>query len=455
MQKLTFLATAVLIGALLYPATVYSQSSSELEYRKYRVTLVPGLSTNGVDAYRYNARYSLNILAGYHGGLEGYELGFVNINRKFSRGVQVGGLNATGGEMSGVQIASFGNLSSGEQQGVQISGIGNLSGQNMQGVQISGLGNISATSMRGVQITGGVNIGSEIQGIQIGGIGNFSRGAAQGLQFSGITNISGGSAQGLMFSGITNISGASSQGLHFAGVANIASGTSQGFLFSGVTNISDMQQGIIGTGVVNISRQFQGIQFAGVANIAETGQGVQIGLFNTAREFEGIPVGLISYYGNGRKNLDVWFTDGGFTHLGMNLGMHDIYNKLSVGFNPFIPDRNVWALSWSIGTYRTLEEAWNRPKLQDYFSTHDFTIQRIFDDKWSSTTNAIFSYKYLLGKNLTSKTSLYVGPSLNLQISKQPGNSDYTWYNITESAREDRDVRFWVGFTAGVRLFGQ
>lgn len=434
----------VLIFLLILTSTssiAQSQSDSEndLIYRKFRVTLVPGLSSNGIDAPRYNAKYSLNLLTGYHGGLDGYELGLVNINRYFSRGTQIGLLNASGGELSGIQLSAFGNLSAGSQSGIQISGMGNISGSSMQGIQLAGFGNVSSSNMQGIQIAGLMNIAGDMQGMQFSGIGNISGNDLQGVQFAGIFNLASDESHGLLFSGITNISGRKTRGV----------------IMSGITNISREFQGIGGAGILNLNQDFQGIQFAGIANIAEQGEGVQIGLINYAREFEGVPVGLISYYGNGRKNLDLWFTDGGFTHLGLTLGTTPVYNKLSIGFNPLIANRDVWSLSWSIGSYRTLDEAWNRPNLRDYFSTHDFTFQRIFDGSWSDTPNAILSYKYLLGRNLTPKTALYVGPSVNLQISKQADNSDYTWYSISEGKRAGRDIRFWIGFTAGVRIFGQ
>lgn len=441
MLKKSICAFALLFVVASSVSVAQSQSDSEddLLYRKFRISLIPGLSSNGIDAPRYNAKYSLNLLAGYHGGLDGYELGLVNINRYFSRGLQIGLLNASGGEMSGIQLAGTGNLSTGPLNGIQISGLGNISGSIMQGMQFAGFGNISASGMKGIQAAGLMNIASDIQGLQFAGIGNLSGSDMQGLQFAGLFNMTAGDAEALLFSGITNISG----------------GSTQGIVMSGITNVSREFRGIGGAGIVNISRTFQGIQFAGIANIAESGQGVQIGLVNYASEFEGVPVGLISYYGNGRKNLDLWFSDGGFTHLGLTLGTNPVYNKLSLGFNPLIGDRNVWSLSWSIGTYHTLDDAWNRPRLSSYFSTHDFTVQHIFDGGWVDTPNAIFSYKYLLGKNVTPKTAIYVGPSANLQVSKQPGNSDYTWYSISEGIRAGRDVRFWIGFTTGVRIFGQ
>lgn len=423
----------------IIPSAVYSQTEDDLLYRKVRITLVPGLSTNGVDAPRYNAKYSLNILAGYHGGLDGYELGLVNVNKYYSRGMQIGLLNASGGDMSGIQLSAFGNLSSGAQSGIQLSGMANISGSSMDGVQVAGFGNISSSGLQGIQAAGLMNISRGMQGLQFAGIGNLSDGEMQGIQLSGIFNLSSGSSQGILMSGITNISG----------------GFSQGISLSGIANISEEFQGIGGAGILNLNRSFQGIQFSGITNIADQGEGVQIGLVNYARQFKGVPVGLISYYGNGRKNMDLWFSDGGFTHLGLTLGTREVYNQLSIGFNPLIPDRNVWALGWSIGTYRTLDDAWNMPRLSDYFSTHNFTIQRIFDEKWSSTPNAILSYKYLLGKHVTPKTALYFGPSVNLQVSKQTGSSDYTWYAISEGTRAGRDVRFWIGFTGGVRIFGQ
>lgn len=438
-RSLFALAFLLFLTSTVSFAQSQTDSDDDLLYRKYRVTLVPGLSTNGIDAPRYNAKYSLNLIAGYNGGLDGYEVGLVNINRYFAQGLQIGLLNASGGEMSGIQLAGVGNLSSGALNGIQISGMGNITASSLHGLQFSGFGNISASSMEGIQAAGFMNIAGDIEGLQFAGIGNLSGGDMQGLQFAGIFNLAGGDMSGLLFSGILNLNG----------------GTTEGLVLSGITNISRDFQGIGGAGIINLSQSFQGIQFAGITNIADKGEGMQIGLVNYARDFEGVPVGLISYYGNGRKNLDFWFTDGGFTHLGLTLGTNPVYNKLSLGFNPLIGNRNVWSVSWSIGSYRTLDDAWNRPNLTDYFSTHDFTFQRIFDGSWSSTPNAILSYKYLLGKNVTPKTALYLGPSVNLQISKQAGNSDYTWYSFSEGTRAGRDVRFWIGFTAGVRIFGQ
>ncbi|MEX0660553.1 MAG: hypothetical protein WD381_06170 [Balneolaceae bacterium] len=400
-------ALYLLIGFLCLPIIALSQSTNEddLLYRKFRVSFVPGLSTNGVNAPQYDAKYSLNILVGYNGGLSGYELGLVNINRTYARGVQIGAANISGDESAGVQF----------------SGLATVSGTDMQGIQISGLSNFAGGSMQGVQLSGWMNYGNDLQGIQIAGLANISRSDMQGLQSAGLANISSGSAQGIQTAGLMNISG------EF--------------------------QGISGAGLLNLSREMQGIQYGSV-NVTERGQGIQIGVINLASEFEGLPVGLISYYGDGRKNLDTWISDGGFTHFGINLGTKHIYNMVSVGYNPLISDRDVWTFGWSIGSYRTLDDAWNRRNLANYFSTHDFSFHRIFDDGWSRAQNMLYSYRYLLGINF-SNGALYAGPSANLLVSEQPGNSDYTWYSLFKRTGSDRDVRFWIGASAGFRLFNQ
>lgn len=429
----------LLICFLLVPILAHSQSKAEDEllYRKFRVSLVPGLSTNGLEAPRYDAKYSLNILAGYNGALSGYELGLVNINRTYAHGVQLGVLNISGQETAGVQL----------------SGLGTVSGSDMQGIQISGLTNFAGGSMQGIQISGLMNYGHEMQGIQITSFANISRSDIQGLQVAGFGNVSRSEMQGLQFAGFANISRADMQGLQSAGVLNISSGSAQGIQTAGLMNISSEFQGISGAGFLNLSREMQGIQYGSV-NVTGRGQGVQIGVINLGREFEGLPVGLISYYGDGRKNLDTWTSDGGFTHFGINLGTKHIYNMISVGYNPLISDRDVWTLGWSIGSYRTLAESWNRPNLTNYFSTHDFSFHRIFDDGWSRTQNMLYSYRYLLGRDFAG-VALYAGPSANLLVSEQPGNSDYTWYSLFKRTGSDRDVRFWIGASIGFRLFNQ
>lgn len=385
----------------------------DLEYRTFRFTLVPGLSTNGIDATNYAAKYSWNILGGYHGGLEnGFELGgLVNAHKYYAHGVQIAGLvNYSGENTAGIQLAGFGNYSGTDMQGIQLSGIGNWSNGNMQGVQLSGVFNLSAES-------------------------------SQGLQFSGVTNISKNDIQGIIASGGANISGGSMQGLLFSGVANMVKGDMQGIAAAGILNYSASFQGIA-LAPVNVNQDFQGIQ-AGVLNVADNVQGIQVGIINYAQEFEGVPVGLISYYGNGRTNIDAWTSETGFTNIGIKLGTEEVYNMVSIGYNPLL-NRDVWQVGWSIGRHH---------EYKNHFLYTDFSYFKINEGGWTSDLNSKYKYRLLFGKELVDGLKLYGGPTLNMLISRVDGRSDYTQYRLFDFGAKGREYIFWIGGSLGIELF--
>ncbi|MDZ7680377.1 MAG: hypothetical protein U5J63_01390 [Fodinibius sp.] len=384
----------------------------DLDYRAFRVTLVPGLSTNGIDAANYAAKYSLNILGGYHGALHnGYELGaLVNINKYYARGLQVAGIgNISGNETAGLQIAGLGNISGGDMLGLQMAGIGNLSSGNMQGLQLAGMFNLSGA-------------------------------ASQGLQLSGMFNIARSDIQGLFGSGIGNLSGGDAQGLLWGGVFNIADENMQGIAGAGVLNYSSSFQGIAAA-PVNITGHFKGIQM-GTVNVVADGQGIQLGLINYGDKFQGVPVGLISYYKDGRKNIDSWVNSSGFTNVGIKLGTEGIYNMVSVGYNPLLA-RDVWQLGWSIG------------RLHEY-ETHslytDFSYFKINEGNWTDNLNSMLTYRVLFGRDIASNVKIYGGPTANMMISKLNQSSDYAPYRLFHFDAKGRDYTFWIGFSLGVEL---
>lgn len=384
-----------------------------LSYRTFRFTLVPGLSTNGIDAANYASKYSLNILAGYNGALaNGFELGgLLNMNKYYAHGVQIAGL---------------GNYSGKGTAGIQIAGLGNYSGDAMQGIQLAGIGNWASGSM---------------QGLQFSGVFNLTEGTYQGLLGAGVINIAHGGMQGLFGAGIGNITGGNLQGLLFSGVFNIAQSNMQGIAASGVVNYAKSNQGI-SLSTINISREFQGIQI-GTVNMAEQGQGIQVGLLNYADQFEGVPVGLISYYGNGRNNFDTWTSETGFTNVGLKLGTHEVYNMISIGYNPLL-DRNVWQVGWSIGRLHQYEH---------HYLYTDFSYFKINEGGWTKDLNSILKYRLLFGKQFSNGFKLYGGPTLNMLISKIPESSDYTYYRLFDFSAKGRQYVFWTGLSFGIELF--
>ena len=408
---------------LIFQGSIFAQSSDrELEYRPVRINLIPGIGTNGIESREYTAKYSLNIIGGYHGGLDGYEIGLVNLNQYYTRGFQVGAVNATAGDMTGVNLSAFANFSRRDMRGMQFSLFGNAAEGRLEGIQAAGLVNTSVLSMRGIQL-------------------------------SGLANIVGGNMQGAQISGGINTSVENAQGFMFGGFGNFNAGVADGIFVAGVSNFARDQRGITVAGLLNMTRRLQGVQISGLANLAYRVQGIQVGLINFAHDFEGIPIGLISYYNNGRKNIDYWISDAGFQNFGIKLGTSRVYNMISFGYNPFLEGREVWSVGWTIGTYKPLDEARNNPRLERFFRTKDVSIQNFQEGNFSTRINTIYKYRYLVGREITNYFGIYAGPTVNLMISRESRSNEYTWYSLFSGERGGSDFALWIGFAAGTRLF--
>ncbi|MDX1591220.1 MAG: hypothetical protein R3283_04620 [Balneolaceae bacterium] len=427
MKKSLCLAVIAALLIICYVIPIQAQDSGDpLKFRKWRVTLINPLGTNGVDAMDYTAKYSINILGGAHGGLDGAEIGgLFNYTRYYSSGVQLAGFaNLTSGTMDGIQIAGFVNGSANAMSGMQLSGFANLAGGSASGLQVSGFINGSRENLDGLFVTGGLNI-------------------------------SGDNTSGLYVSGIGTIAGQNIDGMSISGVLTASRGSISGFAVSGVLNSSQVMDGFSAAGLINLSKSMSGLQAAPI-NIAQTASGMQIGLINFASEFEGLPVGLISLYGNGRKNVDFRFSDGGFTDIGLNLGTYRVYNMLFAGYNPLL-DRDVYRVGVAIGMERRMSDVFRKMSDTDWFINQEISYAHHIEGSWSWDKNGIWSYKYLLGKRYGNGFSLYAGPTLNMQIVRTSieGANEYTWYSFWSPSGHGRDYRFWVGFTAGVRIFKQ
>ena len=474
MKKIFSASLPTFLLVLLFSTTIFAQRyDSDLSYRKWRVTLIPPLSTNGIHAVDYTAKYSINILGGYHGGLDGFEFGSLfNYNKYYASGFQIAGLtNITGGNMSGVNLAGLVNYAGNGMSGIQLAGFGNFSKNQLEGIQLAGIVNASNNETSGIQVAGVANIsndqleglqgaivfnysGYNISGLQAAGIANIAKDDVEGLQASGVFNYASDDMSGLQASGIGNISMGSIEGLMVSGGFNIAKERASGLLVTGGFNYSPDQEGLMASGLANISNTFQGLQFASLLNVAQHGEGVQIGLINYAEEFEGVPIGFISYYGNGRKNFDVRYTDAGFTEVGFNLGTYRVYNLGILGYNTLL-DRNVYRVGIAVGLEKNIQDSFKRVESNTLFVNQEISLVHNFEEEWSRNLNLIYSYRYLLGKRFGNGLSVYAGPTYNIQITRVDEAADYTWYSLWSPTWKGRQYRFWVGFTAGIRFLKQ
>ena len=141
--------------------------------------------THGERSTDYIFNFSLNLVYGKTGGLNGVEIsGLVGLVEGNASGVKVAGLGNGADNMKGIQVGGLFN-GSGSIKGIQVGGLFNGSG-SVNGIQVGGLFNGSG-SINGIQIGGLFNGSGAINGIQVGGLFN---GAADmtGLQIGGIYN---------------------------------------------------------------------------------------------------------------------------------------------------------------------------------------------------------------------------------------------------------------------------
>jgi hypothetical protein len=83
----------------------------------------------------------------------------------------------------------------------------------------------------------------------------------------------------------------------------------------------------------------------------------------------------------------------------------------------------------------------------------DFSIQSIQEEEDDIWESSLYSFRYLLGKELGNRFGIYAGPSLNLLVTDEDDERDYSWYSIFDGNRGDHNFDFWVGFSAGVQFF--
>ncbi|GDX52380.1 hypothetical protein LBMAG27_14270 [Bacteroidota bacterium] len=259
--------------------------------RAAQVSFLYPIGSNGIISGKYSNVFSFNILSGYNGGVNGFELGgLVNIDRK-----------------------------------------------NMNGLQIAGLTNVVFGNANGLQLGGLVNHARNVNGAQIGGLVNTSLGSVDGTQIGGLVNYALDSINGAQISGIANVSTTSHSvnGTQIGGITNLSLGKMNGSQISGI---------------VNVANKLNGFQI-GLINVGVKVAGMQIGLINISDSLKGVPIGLISISRNGLFHVDVFNTDFSNINASVRLGSKAFYNIFSIGVSPNTTDGNRYSFGYGIGTH--------------------------------------------------------------------------------------------------------
>ena len=133
----------LILASLFLGVAGTSMAQDSLRVSPFHLSLITPLGTNGMQSWNTTNLISLNLIAGYSGGLKGVEFG--------------GFANALKGDMNGIQIAGFCNNTFGVANGIEMAGFWNLNKGIVNGLMLSGFANVALDTVVGFQGSGYVN----------------------------------------------------------------------------------------------------------------------------------------------------------------------------------------------------------------------------------------------------------------------------------------------------------
>ena len=423
MRVITLLSSLFSLLFSLHPIVTSGQDSTKLELqeRPVQVSFFYPLGTNGSNR-NYVHKFSLNILAGYNGGVDGAEIGLLfNGNLADVNGFQAAGLvNLTGGNMKGVLIAGLSNTNGADVNGWQITGFVNIVKGYSNGAQISGFANITRDWAKGAQITGFANIsGNGMSGAQMAGFCNIVDGDVSGFQAAGFLNTS------------KNTSGA-----QMAGFVNIVDGKANGFQIAGFSNINN--------------RDFRGAQISAFLNVARRVNGFQLALINVCDSIQGVPLGLINVVTHGYRKFDLWFSESFYANAGFKMGVRQLYTSYIVSIQPFGKSFR-WGIGLGLGSEFDLSKtAYMDLDLMGYHVNEG--------RKWTNDLNLLTQIKVSFGIRLSDHFSIFFGPTFNLMASQYTNpetgyiGSDIAPWSFYNRTVDGTNIKMWIGLNAGFKF---
>jgi hypothetical protein len=152
MKTKSIIGTSLIIMLAFFNSKMNAQENNESKPESSQITFAYPLGTNGYDAKYISNKFSINVLYGINGGLDGFEAGGIfNYNR---------------GDVSGVQLAGVANINKEHTQGLMWAGCFNLALNHARGVQFADI-NVATKDLVGFQ-AGIVNYAGSLRGVQVG-----------------------------------------------------------------------------------------------------------------------------------------------------------------------------------------------------------------------------------------------------------------------------------------------
>ncbi len=446
----TQLSKAITVLAILFfsitanaqtPAdTTKKSADNDTIYQNVQISFLPFFGTNGTNAGKTINRFSINVLAGYSLGTNGFEVGAItNTNKGNMRGFQAAGIaNVVGGNVKGFQAAGFANIVAGKTDGFQSAGFVNVVKGNVKGFQAAGFTNVNNGTTDGFMASGFVNV---------------ARGNTQGFQAAGFANVLGDTTKGATVAGYINVAKVHT-GLMAAGTINYARYKKDGAQIAGLVNYADtITRTVQIAGLINFNHKGSATtQIAGLLNYSNNVKGLQLAPFNFADTVStGIPIGFLSFVRTGVHQLEIAGDELGYLNLAFRTGTRQFHNILTAGMVPVPSDSLKWSYGYGVGTSARLSKRFN---LDIDLTASQLNKGRYFDDL------NILSKLYIGAEYaITKKVKVAAGPVLNVfLVDTAAGSYDsyfktlapYTLYSHTFS--NDLKISGWVGGKVAIRF---
>ena len=348
--------------------------------------------------------------------------------------------------VEGLQLSLGANLVDETLSGMQLSVGANMAGGDARGSQLAAGANLVGGNMRGFQAAVGANIaGGDLHGAQMAAGGNLVRGELHGLQSASGGNVALGNGHGLQAAAGFNWAGGDFHGAQLAAGFNGARGAVSGGQL----------------GVVNYAGDVHGVQL-GVVNTAGVSHGLQLGLVNVSDEDDGVPIGLVSYARkNGQLRLAVFGTETTGANIGIKIGGHRVYNRISIGLRPastlasssnaMDAKGTLYAPALAIGVHTPFESPLGG--FLSYLDVEASTTSPTHDFSDSKGTLVVSSLRLLGGWQAARHFAVIAGPTLNVMARDADKNT-----NIAPSSVEkvlsngSTRVSMYPGFVLGVEI---
>lgn len=401
------------------------------------IALVSPLSTAWKDSPNRYYHFSLNLLYGITGGIDGMELGLINHTRGRFNGWQTGGINIVRDQFNGLQIGALVNINRGNMNGLQLSGLWTYNQGNFTGFQFSWFGNTT---------------GGDVYGAQLSHLWNHANNSLYGIQFALGPNTAKHNAYGIQFSATMNYAGTDQRGVQFGFLANYVGGGSHGFQISPVNIALDRAGTQIGlVNYTDTASKFQG----GLVNIARRSGGVQIGLINYSGDNRVAPIGLVNIVKKGYNKLEVWGGELQSFNLALKTGGRHVYSIINIGINPFTKNF-FWTTGWGFGAHIPVYK-------RLYVDFDNITSLVHINEAFSigkGKNTFLNQIRFMAGISVHKRVAIFLGPVVNFLFSDNNNlDGGKNGIDLAPTFRtgygkiNNYQFAIWPGIGGGLRFF--